>query len=162
VCKRGSPDVITSRVVRAPRQGLSSSRRANGGPPGARDASQACVGVDAGRPCSVQTIETVCGLRTQGSTGVELGTLRPSTSGSLAAGSHLPRSVGFGRLRAAKIKTVLRVPTRIEPCLPASIGTQFPVMSARGSCYGVRSARGPNCSAIISGVLKGFLQLLNP
>jgi hypothetical protein len=53
-------------------------------------------------------------------------------------------------------------PTRIEPCLPASIGTQFPVMSARGSCYGVRSARGPNCSAIISGVLKGFLQLLNP
>src|SRR5215831_2334543 len=75
VCKRGSPDVITSRVVRAPRQGLSSSRRANGGPPGARDASQACVGVDAGRPCSVQTIETVCGLRTQGSTGVELGTL---------------------------------------------------------------------------------------
>src|SRR5262245_40956291 len=35
-------------------------------------------------------------------------------------------------------------------------------MSARGSCYGVRSARGPNCSAIISGVLKGFLQLLNP
>jgi len=40
-----------------------------------RDASQACVGVDAGRPCSVQTIETVCGLRTQGSTGVELGTL---------------------------------------------------------------------------------------
>src|SRR5215831_20271099 len=75
VCKRGSPDVITSRVVRAPRQGLSSSRRANGGPLGARDASQACVGVDAGRPCSVQTIETVCGLRTQGSTGVELGTL---------------------------------------------------------------------------------------
>jgi hypothetical protein len=67
-----------------------------------------------------------------------------------------------GRLRAAKIKTVLRVLTRIEPCLPASIGTQFPVMSARGSCYGVRSARGPNCSAIISGVLKGFLQLLNP
>jgi hypothetical protein len=160
VCKRGSPDVITSRVVRAPRQGLSSSRRANGGPPGARDASQACVGVDAGRPCSVQTIETVCGLRTQGSTGVELGTLRPSTSGSLAAGSHLPRSVGFGRLRAAKIKTVLRVPTRIEPCLPASMGTQFPVMSARDSCYGVRSLAAQ--SAIISGVLKGFLQLLNP
>src|SRR5262249_50273643 len=78
------------------RQRLSSSRRANGGLLGARDASQACVGVDAGRPCSVQTIETVCDLRTQGSTGVELGTLRPSTSGSLAAGSHLPRPVGFG------------------------------------------------------------------
>src|SRR5262249_24808867 len=45
-----------------------------------------------------------------------------------SCGLPLPRSVGFGRLRAAKIKTVLRVPTRMEPCLPASMGTQLPVM----------------------------------
>src|SRR6059036_1871374 len=62
--------------MRAPRQRLSASRRANRRLLGARDASQACAGMDAGRPCSIQAIEAVCGLRTQGSTGVEPGTLR--------------------------------------------------------------------------------------
>src|SRR6266511_855374 len=61
--------------MRAPRQRLSASRRANRRPLGARDASQACAGVDAGRPYSIQAIEAECGLRTQGSTGVEPGTL---------------------------------------------------------------------------------------
>src|SRR6266404_5235725 len=64
---RGWPDVITSRVVRAPRQGLSPSRRENRRPLGARDASQACAGVAAGRACSTQAIEAVCCLWTQGS-----------------------------------------------------------------------------------------------
>src|SRR5262245_8334056 len=43
----------------------------------------------------------------------------------LAAGSHLPRSVGFGRLRAAKIKTVRRVPTRINLAFPLQLGPSF-------------------------------------
>src|SRR2546430_17380874 len=42
---------------------------------GARDASQACAGVDAGRSCSIQALEDVCRLWTQGSTGIEPGTL---------------------------------------------------------------------------------------
>jgi hypothetical protein len=73
--ERGWPDAITSRVVRAPRQGLSPSRRENRRSLGARDASQACAGVDAGRACSIQAIESLCGLWTQGSTGIEPGTL---------------------------------------------------------------------------------------
>ena len=77
---RGWPDVITSRVVRAPRQGLSPGCRASRRPLGARGASQACAGVDAGRACSIQAIEALCRLWTQGSTGIELGTLRSSTS----------------------------------------------------------------------------------
>jgi hypothetical protein len=72
---RGRPDVITSRVVRAPGQGLSPSRRENRRSLGARDASQACAGVDAGRACSIQAIEALCRLWTQGSTGIEPGTL---------------------------------------------------------------------------------------
>jgi hypothetical protein len=44
-------------------------------PLGARDASQACAGVDAGRACSIQAIEALCRLWTQGSTGIEPGTL---------------------------------------------------------------------------------------
>src|SRR5438876_8414769 len=72
---RGWPDVITSRVVRAPRQGLSPSRRENRRCLGARDASQACAGVDAGRSCSIQALEALCRLWTQGSTGIEPGTL---------------------------------------------------------------------------------------
>src|SRR5262245_13538886 len=78
VSTRGWPDVITSRVVRAPRQGLSPSRRENRRPLGARDASQACAGVAAGRACSIQAIEAVCCLWMQGSTGIEPGTLRLS------------------------------------------------------------------------------------
>src|SRR5215470_18776627 len=77
---RGWRDVIGSRAVRAPRQGLFTSRRENRRPLGARDASQACAGVAAGRACSIQAIEAVCSLWTQGSTGIEPGTLRPSTS----------------------------------------------------------------------------------
>jgi hypothetical protein len=73
--ERGWPDAITSRVVRAPRQGLSPSRRENRRSLGARDASQACAGVDAGRACSIQAIEALCRLWTQGSTGIEPGTL---------------------------------------------------------------------------------------
>jgi hypothetical protein len=42
---------------------------------GARDASQACAGVDAGRACSIQAIEALCRLWTQGSTGIEFSTL---------------------------------------------------------------------------------------
>jgi hypothetical protein len=72
---RGWPDVITSRVVRAPRQGLSPSRRENRRSLGARDASEACAGVDAGRACSIQAIEALCRLWTQGSTGIVPGTL---------------------------------------------------------------------------------------
>ena len=68
-------DVLTGRVVRAPRQGLSPSRRENRRSLRARDASQACAGVDAGRACSMQAIEAVCCLWTQGSTGIEPGTL---------------------------------------------------------------------------------------
>ena len=44
-------------------------------PLGARDASQACAGVAAGRACSIQAIEAVSCLWTQGSTGIEPGTL---------------------------------------------------------------------------------------
>src|SRR5919108_2390874 len=77
---RGWPDVITSRVVRAPRQGLSPSRRENRRSLGARDASQECAGVAARRACSIQAIEAVSCLWTQGSTGIEPGTLRPSTT----------------------------------------------------------------------------------
>ena len=72
---RGWPDVITSRVVRAPRQGLSPSRRENRRSLGARDASEARAGVDAGRACSIQAIEALCRLWTQGSTGIVLGAL---------------------------------------------------------------------------------------
>jgi hypothetical protein len=72
---RGCPDVITSRVVRAPRQRLSPSRRENRRSLGARDASPACAGVDAGRACSIQAIEALCRLWTQGSTEIEPGTL---------------------------------------------------------------------------------------
>src|SRR6478752_21888 len=66
--------------MRAPRQGLSPSRRENRRSLGARDASQACAGVAAGRAYSIQAIEAVCCLWTQGSTGIEPGTLRPSTT----------------------------------------------------------------------------------
>jgi len=72
---RGWPDVVTSRVVRAPRQGLSASLRENRRSLGARDASQACAGVDAGRACSIQALEALCRMWTQGSTGIKLGTL---------------------------------------------------------------------------------------
>jgi len=44
------------------------------------NASQACAGVAAGRTCSIQAIEAVCCLWTQGSTGIEPGTLRSSTT----------------------------------------------------------------------------------
>jgi hypothetical protein len=37
--------------------------------------SQACAGVDAGRACSIQALEALCRLWTQGSTGIEPGTL---------------------------------------------------------------------------------------
>ena len=66
--------------MRAPRQGLSPSRRENRRPLGARDASQACAGVAAGRAYSIQAIEAMCCLWTHGSTGIEPGTLRPSTT----------------------------------------------------------------------------------
>jgi hypothetical protein len=56
-------------------KGLSPSRRENRRSLGARDASQACAGVDAGRACSIQAIEALCRLWTQGSTGIEPGTL---------------------------------------------------------------------------------------
>src|SRR5262249_12150951 len=64
------------RVVRAPRQGLSPSRRENRRPLGARDGSPACAGVAAGRACSIQAIEAVCCLWMQGNTGIEPRTLR--------------------------------------------------------------------------------------
>src|ERR671922_2152028 len=80
--------------MRAPRQRLSASRRTNRRPLGARDASQACAGVDAGRPCSIQAIETVRGLRTQGSLGVEPGTLSTlPAAGVLARCGLLPNPV---------------------------------------------------------------------
>src|ERR687887_748924 len=75
--------------MRAPRQRLSASRRTNRRPLGARDASQACAGVDAGRACSIQAIETVRGLRTQGSLGVEPGTLSTLPAAGVLAGCGL-------------------------------------------------------------------------
>ena len=113
---RGWPDVITSRVVRAPRQGLSPGCRASRRPLGARDASQACVGVDAGRACSIQTIEALCRLWTQGSAGFELGTLRSSTSlrqphsrvNRMATGRHKRVGLGCGEACVGGIETEAR------------------------------------------------------
>ena len=72
---RGWPDVITSRVVRAPRQGLSPSRREKRRSLSARDASQARAGVAVGRAYNIQGIEPVWCLWPQGSTGIKPGTL---------------------------------------------------------------------------------------
>src|SRR5262245_66557201 len=82
ICRQAKreADVITRRVVRAPRKGLSPSRRASRRPLGARDASQACAGVDAGRARSVKAGEALRRLWTQGSTRIELGAWRPCTS----------------------------------------------------------------------------------
>ena len=57
-------------------------------PLGARDASQACAGVAAGRACSIQAIEAVSCLWTQGSTGIEPGTLRPLPDIEIDGGEH--------------------------------------------------------------------------
>ena len=60
-------DVIASRVVRAPRQGLSSSRGASRRPFGARDAPETRFGMDAGWARSIKAIEAlaVCGRKTE-------------------------------------------------------------------------------------------------
>src|SRR5262249_9001430 len=98
--ERGWPDVITSRVVRAPRQGLSPSRRENRRPLGARDASQACAGVAAGRACSIQAIEAGCCLWMQGSTGIGPGTFMRSTNLFLPTGGGRA-GISSGTFRAA-------------------------------------------------------------
>src|ERR671937_248103 len=104
---RGWRDVITSRAVRVPRQGLSPSRRENRRLLGARDASQACARVAAGRACSSQAIEAVCCLWTQGSTGIEPGTLRPSKSWRL--------KLEKGRFRADMCPTLAGCRHQFEP-----------------------------------------------
>src|SRR5262245_53829257 len=82
ICRQAKreADVITRRAVRAPGQGLSPRRRASRRPLGARDAYQACAGVDACRARGVKAVEALCRLWTQGSTGIERGALRPSIS----------------------------------------------------------------------------------
>src|SRR5262249_33265514 len=84
----------------ASRQGLSPSRRKSRRPLGARDASQAGARVDAGRARSVQAIEALCRLWTQGSTRIELGALRPCTS-LLLPMTALIQVIALGGIRTA-------------------------------------------------------------